>query len=147
MFSALGVRVVVGAALTVPVIGLIPADSVRWTSKAGVAIDEVHVLEEDIKRAEFPKEVYGLQVTGDCMRSLRIQHGDIVIVEPPHGRIPRNGDLVVVRVGDEVSLKRWSMFGDTVELRDGDGNIVWRGPSEGLEVVAFYVGWKPAQPV
>lgn len=145
LFDLLGVGVKIGEGRIVAVRGLVPADSVRVTSSEGVTVLEVRVLPEDIRRARHPDEVYGLQVTGDCMRLLGILPGDVVIVEPAYD-VPENGELVVVRIGDEVSLKRWSMFRDAVELRDAADTIVWRGKPQEVEVVALYVNFKPIAP-
>lgn len=144
LFRLAGWRVIVGDELVVTVRGVIPADSVRWTSGEGSILAEVRVLLEDLGDARDP---YGLEVSGDCMRSIGILSGDVVIVQPANGREPHDGQLVVVRVGDEFSLKRFRPRDGGIELEDGTGAVVYRlAPSDDFEVIAFYVTFRPLAP-
>lgn len=127
-----------------PVVGVVPADALRWMSGEGASMTEVEVLRSKIEGARSP---FGLEVSGDCLRSIGILHGDVVIVEPAEGRQPRNGQLVVVRVGDEVSLKRWREDDGGTRLEDGEGNVVHTfAPNEEATVLAFYVTYEPIAP-
>lgn len=136
-----------GEGVMLPVRGLVPADSVRFTSHEGASMSEIKVVDTDIEGARSP---FGLEVTGDCFKSIGILSGDVVIVEAAEGREPQDRQLVVVRVGDEVTLKRWTRREDgVVHLLDGDGLIVHRiDPDEwdDVEVIALYVTFKPLSP-
>ena len=60
---------------------------------------------------EFPKsmigngEYFALHADGDSMVEAGINHGDVVIIEKHPA--PENGRIAVIRVGDEVLLKRF----------------------------------------
>jgi len=138
-------EVVTGDERTVPVLGRVPADVVRWASPREATVSAIRVLEEDLRGVQ---DAFALEVSGDCLRSLGIFHGDVVIVEPARGRWPRNGQLVVVRVGDEVSLKRWVQTAEGIALEDGEGNVVYRlqPGKDDFEVLGFYLTFRPLAP-
>ena len=52
-----------------------------------------------------PAHTFALQVRGESMIDAGILDGDYVLVQ--HQRTARNGDIVVVRVNDEVTVKRF----------------------------------------
>ncbi|MCX7847772.1 MAG: transcriptional repressor LexA [bacterium] len=52
-----------------------------------------------------PQHTFALQVRGDSMINAGIRDGDFVLVH--HQPTARNGDIVVVRVDDEVTVKRF----------------------------------------
>ena len=60
---------------------------------------------------EFPKsmigngEYFALRADGDSMEGAGIKHGDVIIIEKHPA--PENGKIAVIRVGDEVLLKRF----------------------------------------
>jgi len=62
--------------------------------------------------AETPD--YLLRVRGMSMRDAGILDGDLLAVRQAHEA--RNGQIVVARVGDDVTVKRWRRRGNTVEL-------------------------------
>lgn len=108
--------------IPVRLVGRVPADSIRWTA-TDFEEQYVRVLEDDLTGARNP---FALEVTGDCLKSLGILDGDIVICDRDPDRKPRDGETVVVRFHDEVTLKVWFAVGDDIELRDGDGNVIHR---------------------
>jgi repressor LexA len=57
---------------------------------------------------------YLLRVRGMSMRDAGILDGDLLAVRQAHEA--RNGQIVVARVGDDVTVKRWRRRGNTVEL-------------------------------
>ncbi|MEZ5661728.1 MAG: transcriptional repressor LexA [Burkholderiaceae bacterium] len=57
---------------------------------------------------------YLLKVRGMSMRDAGILDGDLLAVK--RGNEARNGQIVVARVGDEVTVKRWRRQGHQVEL-------------------------------
>lgn len=128
-------------ARTVPVYGYIPADSVRFTAPLA-DLPAVAVPAEMLEGAQDP---YGLIVTGDCLLRAGIASGDVVILDRPHGRKPRSGQIVAVRLLDEVTLKRWFVTDDGhVELLDGEDRIVATlDGRESAEVIGLYVWHVP----
>lgn len=127
----------VTAARAVPVYGYIPADTVRFAAPLD-DLPAVHVVPEMLAGAKDP---YALIVTGDCLASAGILSGDAVILDRPRGRRPRAGQIVAVRLGAEVTLKRWSPRADgAVELRDGEGYVVATlDGSTSAELIGLYV--------
>lgn len=126
----------------VEVIGRVPADGVRWA-----AIGDVYTVEVTRARLGNARAPFGLEVTGECFRSVGIYSGDVVIVDPPMGRVPQDRQIVVVRVGDDVTLKRWCVVGDAIELRDGDERVVYRlSDGDDFEVQGLYVTHEPFAP-
>ncbi|HLT26261.1 MAG TPA: transcriptional repressor LexA [Zeimonas sp.] len=57
---------------------------------------------------------YLLRVRGMSMRDAGILDGDLLAVRQAHEA--RNGQIVVARVGDDVTVKRWRRRGNTIEL-------------------------------
>ena len=57
-----------------------------------------------------PGETFALQVRGDSMIDAGILDGDFVLVQKQN--IARNNDIVVIRVDDEVTVKRFFRDGD-----------------------------------
>ena len=62
-----------------------------------------------------PRADYLLRVQGESMRDIGIRDGDLLAVHKQS--TARNGQVVVARVGDEVTVKRFERRGDTVYLR------------------------------
>jgi len=131
----------VASDVAVPVYGYIPADSVRIAAP----LDDLPAVDVPAVRLEGAQDPYGLIVRGDCLRSIGIVSGDVVILDRPNGRRPRAGQVVAVRLGDEVTLKRWMMTDDgLVELRDGDDRVVATlDGRDSAEVVGLYVWHLP----
>ena len=68
-----------------------------------------------------PRPDYLLTVRGDCMDRTGLQDGDIVAIRKTSEA--RNGQVVVARFGDEVTLKRyWKVDERHVELRPESHN-------------------------
>lgn len=92
------------------------------------------------------KEAFALQVQGDSMNGVGIFHGDMIILrECPE---PTNGQVVVVQVNEEVTLKRWQRKGkkitlspenpdfDKIELTAGVNEVKCLGEFAGLIRIA-----------
>ncbi len=58
---------------------------------------------------------YLLRVRGMSMRDAGILDGDLLAVRQAHEA--RNGQIVVARIGDDVTVKRWHRRGRSIELR------------------------------
>jgi transcriptional regulator with XRE-family HTH domain len=103
----------------------VPADAARWA----VMLDEyegrdVQVPVSWIASAAYP--LFAVDVSGDCLESLHIVDGDIVILEEYHDQPIADGKVVLVQVDGGYTLKRWfQRDGGHAELRDGDDAIAY----------------------
>ena len=61
-----------------------------------------------------PRADYLLRVRGSSMRDAGIQDGDLLAVH--RSREPRSGQIVVARINDEVTVKRYKRQGSFVQL-------------------------------
>lgn len=80
------------------------------------------LAEENIEEYIDPKEMFGrgdgaflLRVRGDSMIDEGIMEGDFVIVQPADE--VANGDIAVVAIGDEATVKRVYVYGDRIKLQ------------------------------
>lgn len=94
----------------VPVIGVAPADSLRHTAAVGemIAVPASHI--HDLVR---PQAVI---VSGDCLAGRNIRDGDYLIIDSIENYAPNDGDVVIVRVNDEMTAKEWRRVGERVLL-------------------------------
>lgn len=123
----------------VPIVGYVPADSLRWA--AAEDLGTVEVTPQEIAGTRRP---YAVIVRGNCMRSVGILDGDIVILDDPAGRQPRDQQIVAVEIDGDVTLKRWCETPDGIELRDGDENVVHSLTGrENVRVLGLYVTFRP----
>lgn len=60
------------------------------------------------------KSTFGLKVTGDSMNGIGIDKGDTVIVHQHNTAI--NGDIVIVIINQEATMKKFMLMGDSVLL-------------------------------
>jgi repressor LexA len=79
-----------------------------------------------------------MKVAGDCMADAHILEGDLIVVSPE--RAAASGDVVVARIGAEVTVKRYEMRGDTEYLvsQMGPVRIDSKGPE--VEILGRVVG-------
>lgn len=87
-----------GGGRRVPILGRVPAGPV---SQAFELADEYVTVDPKMLPAG---KVFGLEVRGDSMRDAGIIENDIVIVRAQAAADP--GDIVVARVGEDVTVKR-----------------------------------------
>jgi repressor LexA len=95
-------------ALSLPLIGRVAAGSpilAQEHIEASFALDP-ELFEQ--------RPDYLLKVRGMSMRDAGILDGDLLAVR--RGTEARNGQIVVARVGDDVTVKRWQQRGHVVEL-------------------------------
>lgn len=95
-------------ALSLPLVGRVAAGSpilAQQHVEASYAIDP-NLFGE--------KPDYLLRVRGMSMRDAGIFDGDLLAVRQAHEA--RNGQIVIARVGDDVTVKRWRRRGHTIEL-------------------------------
>ncbi len=95
-------------ALSLPLVGRVAAGSPILAQEH---IEASYAL--DPKLFDAPPD-YLLKVRGLSMRDAGILDGDLLAVRRAHEA--RNGQIVVARVGDDVTVKRWHRTGQIVEL-------------------------------
>lgn len=95
-------------AMSLPLVGRVAAGSPILSQEH---IETTYALDPNL----FPATPdYLLKVRGMSMRDAGILDGDLLAVK--RTREARNGQIVVARVGDEVTVKRWRRQGHQVEL-------------------------------
>ncbi len=96
------------AQLTLPLVGRVAAGSPILAQEH---IDQTYVLEASM----FPRRPdYLLKVRGMSMRDAGIIDGDLLAVQKTHEA--KSGQIIVARLGEEVTVKRLHRAGSRVEL-------------------------------
>lgn len=94
--------------LTLPLVGRVAAGSPILAQEH---VEQTYLLEATL----FPRRPdYLLKVKGMSMRDAGIIDGDLLAVQK--SREARNGQIVVARLGDEVTVKRFRRTRTTIEL-------------------------------
>ena len=94
--------------LTLPLVGRVAAGSPILAQEH---VEQTYLLEASM----FPRRPdYLLKVKGMSMRDAGIIDGDLLAVQK--SREARNGQIVVARLGDEVTVKRFRRTRTTIEL-------------------------------
>ena len=94
--------------LTLPLVGRVAAGSPILAQEH---IDQTYLVEASM----FPRRPdYLLKVRGMSMRDAGIMDGDLLAVQK--AKDAKNGQIVVARLGDEVTVKRFRRTRGTVEL-------------------------------
>jgi repressor LexA len=131
--SARGIRLV--EQLGLPLIGSVAAGSPI------LAVENIqHRYQVDATLFQ-PKADYLLKVRGNSMVNAGIFDGDLIAVHAT--REARNGQVVVARIGEDVTVKRYKKKGAIVELAaesDGYEPIVVDTRREPLEIEGLAVG-------
>lgn len=104
---------------TAAVLGLSPLPTMKKIPRLGrIACGEPILAEENIEgyddAPDFVDCDFSLTCEGDSMIGARIYDGDTVYVKLQE--TVENGQIAVVRIGDETTLKRFYRNGDTVTL-------------------------------
>ena len=81
-----------------------------------------------------------LKVRGESMRDIGIMDGDLLAVKKTDSA--RNGQIVVARIGNEVTVKRYRKSGSTVELlpENPDFKIITVTPDDDFALEGLAVG-------
>ena len=120
--------------LTLPLIGRVAAGSPILAQEH---IDQSYVIESSL----FPQRPdYLLKVRGMSMRDAGIMDGDLLAVQAT--REARSGQIIVARLGDEVTVKRLQRNGSHIELlpENPDYPIIHVQPGELFEIEGLAVG-------
>ena len=96
------------AQLSLPLVGRVAAGSPILAQEH---IDQTYMVEASM----FPRRPdYLLKVRGMSMRDAGIMDGDLLAVQRAHDA--KNGQIVVARLGDDVTVKRFRRNRNTIEL-------------------------------
>lgn len=118
--------------------GRVPADAVRWT--AAVSEERSMLVQAEWIGDRAADQFFVVRASGDCLMRRGIVDGTFVLCELSHGRIPSDGQIVAIRVGDERSLKIWHRTSDGIDLLNGENEVVVTlHESDDIEVVGFWV--------
>jgi len=120
--------------LTLPLVGRVAAGSPM------LAVEH-HLQTYVVESSMFPRRPdYLLQVRGMSMRDAGILDGDLLAVQQT--KEARNGQIVVARLGDEVTVKRLRRTSNGVELlpENPDFETIVVGPGEDFELEGVAVG-------
>jgi repressor LexA len=124
------------AQLTLPLVGRVAAGSPILAQEH---IDQTYVVESSMFAR---KPDYLLRVRGMSMRDAGIMDGDLLAVQK--ARDAKNGQIVVARLGDEVTVKRFKRVRNHIELLpenpDFEPIIVRPSDGETFEIEGLAVG-------
>ena len=87
-----------------------------------------------------PRADYLLKVRGMSMRNAGIMDGDLLAVQKVHEA--KNGQIIVARLGDEVTVKRFKRSRGAIELlpENPDFKPIVVGPEDAFEIEGLAVG-------
>ena len=122
------------AQLTLPLIGRVAAGSPILAQEH---VDQTYYVEESLFNK---KPDYLLKVRGMSMRDIGIMDGDLLAVKAT--KDAKNGQIVVARIGDEVTVKRFQRVHDHIELQaeNPDYQTIVVEPGEAFEIEGLAVG-------
>ncbi len=122
------------AQLVLPLVGRVAAGSPILAQEH---IEQIYTFESSL----FQKQPdYLLKVRGMSMRDVGIMDGDLLAVK--QAKEAKNGQIVVARLGDEVTVKRFRRTRDRIELlpENPDFNTIVVEPGEPFELEGLAVG-------
>lgn len=120
--------------LALPLIGRVAAGSPILAQEH---VDQTYYVENSLFQR---KPDYLLKVRGMSMRDAGIMDGDLLAVQST--REAKNGQIVVARLGDEVTVKRFMRTNNTIELHpeNPDYQTIVVEPGEAFEIEGLAVG-------
>ncbi|MGD9773740.1 transcriptional repressor LexA [Diaphorobacter sp.] len=120
--------------LTLPLIGRVAAGSPILAQEH---VDQTYTLEGSLFAH---KPDYLLKVRGMSMRDAGIMDGDLLAVQAT--REARSGQIIVARLGDDVTVKRLRRTGSAIELlpENPDYPVIRVEPGEPFEIEGLAVG-------
>ena len=122
------------AQLGLPLIGRVAAGSPILAQEH---VDQTYYVEASLFQR---KPDYLLKVRGMSMRDAGIMDGDLLAVQA--GKEAKNGQIVVARLGDEVTVKRFKRNKHLIELHpeNPDYQTIVVEPGEAFEIEGLAVG-------
>ncbi|WP_404299702.1 transcriptional repressor LexA [Alicycliphilus denitrificans] len=120
--------------LTLPLIGRVAAGSPILAQEH---VDQTYTVEGSLFAH---KPDYLLKVRGMSMRDAGIMDGDLLAVQAT--REARSGQIIVARLGDDVTVKRLRRTGSAIELlpENPDYPVIRIAPGEPFEIEGLAVG-------
>ena len=120
--------------LTLPLIGRVAAGSPILAQEH---VDQTFTVEGSLFAH---KPDYLLKVRGMSMRDAGIMDGDLLAVQS--SREARSGQIIVARLGDDVTVKRLRRTGSAIELlpENPDYPVIRVAPGEPFEIEGLAVG-------
>ena len=122
------------AQLALPLIGRVAAGSPILAQEH---VDQTYYVESSLFQH---KPDYLLRVRGMSMRDAGIMDGDLLAVRST--KDAKNGQIVVARLGDDVTVKRYRRNHDSIELHpeNPDYPVIVVEPGEPFEIEGLAVG-------
>ncbi len=122
------------AQLALPLIGRVAAGSPILAQEH---VEQTYYVENSLFQR---KPDYLLKVRGMSMRDVGIMDGDLLAVQST--REAKNGQIVVARIGDDVTVKRFRRNRDVIELHaeNPDYQTIIVNPGEPFEIEGLAVG-------
>lgn len=122
------------AQLALPLVGRVAAGSPLLAQEH---IDQTYHLEPSL--FQYPPD-YLLRVRGMSMRDAGIMDGDLLAVQST--KEAKNGQIIVARLGDEVTVKRFNRANGMIELHpeNPDYHTIVVHPGEPFEIEGRAVG-------
>lgn len=120
--------------LALPLVGRVAAGSPILAQEH---VDQTYYVETSL----FPRKPdYLLRVRGMSMRDAGILDGDLLAVQSTHEA--KNGQIVVARLGDDVTVKRFMRHNHLIELHpeNPDYHTIVVAPGEPFEIEGLAVG-------
>ena len=131
-----------GGSLTLPGMGQLALPLVGRVAAGSPILAQEHVDQTyHVEAGLFShKPDYLLRVRGMSMRDAGIMEGDLLAVQST--REARNGQIVVARIGDEVTVKRLHRHGNQIELHaeNPDYATIVVNPGEPFAIEGLAVG-------
>lgn len=121
--------------IRVPVLGTAAADHLRWTLP-NWDIPYMEMSQSLVAGISNPALVVA---TGDCLLERGIRSGDIVVIDR-NLVMPKDGEIVVVMVEGDITMKQWHRVTDGVELRASSDRyqpILIRSNAENVTVIGI----------
>ncbi|MDR2129088.1 MAG: transcriptional repressor LexA [Burkholderiaceae bacterium] len=120
--------------LALPIVGRVAAGAPILAQEH---VDQTYHVEAGLFAS---KPDYLLRVRGMSMRDVGILDGDLLAVQS--AREARNGQIVVARIGDEVTVKRFHRHGQQIELHaeNPDYETIVVHPGEPFAIEGLAVG-------
>ncbi|MDB5893780.1 MAG: repressor LexA [Rhodoferax sp.] len=122
------------AQMALPLVGRVAAGSPILAQEH---VDQTYYVESSLFQH---KPDYLLKVRGMSMRDIGIIDGDLLAVQS--AKEAKNGQVVVARLGDEVTVKRFRRNKDVIELHpeNADFQVILVLPGEPFEIEGLAVG-------
>ena len=120
--------------LTLPLIGRVAAGSPILAQEH---VEQIYQCDQSLFQHQPD---YLLKIRGMSMKNIGMLDGDLLAVK--HAKDAKNGQVVVARIGDEVTVKRFRRSGNLIELipENNDFSIIRVEVNQAFEIEGLAVG-------